>query len=221
MKAAYITMPVSLLMAACGVGLILMSRHATSALAAPAPANLPVHPVTPDMAKATAGMALKSAANFSVPDSSGKVHTLADLTDGKPMYIYFILDNCPCSTSAEPLFHNLYARYKGKINFVGVINADIKGAGVWAKSHGMPYTILADAKCDIVHKYGAKHSVYNALVTPEGKILKRWPGYSADMLKEVNAKMAELIGEPVKPFDPLYAPTVLSSGCLFPWPSGS
>jgi peroxiredoxin len=214
MRLLYATIPLSIIFTAAGAWLLVGAKAATPN--SPNSGTDPVHPVTPEMATAAAAFTKRQAPDFALPDPKGKTWTLKELTGPKPLFIYFILDGCPCSTDAEPLFHSLYARFKGKVNFVGVIGSDGKTAASWAQKHDMPYTILADPKLVAVHAYDAKHSVYNALVTADGRIEKMWPGYSAEMLKEVNSKMAALVGEPEKPFDPAYAPLKMASGCFFP-----
>jgi peroxiredoxin len=218
MRLIYITLPAGLLIAAGGVVLMVASSRATNAagINSPSSGTNPVHPVTAEMAAEAAKEAKLTAPPLSLPDATGKQWTFSSLSNGKPVYLYFILDGCPCSTDAEPLFHELYKRYKDKITFAGVIGSDRAAAAKWAKDHEMPYTILADPKLTAVRAYNAKHSVYNVLITPDGHIDKMWPGYSQDMLREVNSHMAAVIGTPEKPFDPLYAPLKMSSGCFFP-----
>jgi peroxiredoxin len=167
------------------------------------------------MAVESNAMAGKAAPDFKLEDAKGKDWTLASISQGKPVYMYFILDGCPCSTDAEPLFHELYKRYKGEINFVGVIGSDKETAAKWAKTHEMPYTILADPRLQAIRAYRARHSVYNVLITPDRKIDTMWPGYSQDMLRDVNSRMGAVTTGTPKDFDPLYAPLKMSSGCYF------
>jgi len=215
MRLFYFTLPLAVVMAGTGVWL-LTSASRFVPTNSPNNGTEPRHPVTPDMSAGATALAKKIAPDFSLPDSRSQIHTLSELTKDKPLYIYFILDGCPCSTDAEPLFHKLWERYKNQINFVGVIGSDQKTAAQWQKDHQMPYTILADPQLKVIHAYDARHSVYNALVTRDQRIDKMWPGYSHDMLIEVNSHMASLLGIPEQPFDPLYAPLKLSSGCVYP-----
>ena len=215
MRLIYVTLPAGLFLAGCGMWLVAASHAATAAPAtSPSSGTEPRHPVTRDMAVEAAAMANRPAPDFKLSDSHGKEWTLASLSGGKPVFLYFILDGCPCSTDAEPLFHELYKLYKNEINFVGVIGSDEKTAAKWAKDHSMPYTILADPKLKAITAYKAFHSVYNVLVTPDFKIDTMWPGYSQDQLRDLNTRMGVLAGNQ-KSFDPLYAPMKLSSGCLF------
>src|SRR2546423_227737 len=214
MRLFYLTLPLGVVMAGTGIWLLTSASPAVPPNS-PNSGTEPLHPVTKEMAKGAEGLAKRAAPDFSLTDSHGQVHTLAEFTRDKPLYLYFILDGCPCSTDAEPLFHKLYERYKDQINFVGVIGSDQKTAAKWQRDHQMPYTILADPHLQVVHAYDARHSVYNALIGRDRLIDKMWPGYSHDMLIDVNSHMAAVLGVPDKPFDPLYAPLKMSSGCFF------
>ena len=75
--------------------------------------------------------------------------------------------------------------------------------------------LLADPKLEIIHAYKAQQSVYSALVSKDGHIVKLWPGYSSDMMQEMNKLMAEEVGEPARAFDTQYAPKEKTSGCYF------
>lgn len=168
------------------------------------------------MAAETAAWKAKAAPSFSLADSTGTTWTLASLTKGKPLYLYFIINDCPCSETAEPHFQRLYSLYKGRVNFAAVIGSGQKIAAKWVKDYKSPYPVLADPDLKAVHAFGAKHSVYNLLITPEGKIDTMWPGYSQDMLRDINAHLAASIGLTDPPaFDTYDAPLKLTSGCFF------
>lgn len=176
----------------------------------------PVHPVTQAMVKLTAAAARKPAPDFDLQDASGKNWNFASLSQGKPVYLYFILDGCPCSTSAEPLFHDLYKKYQGKIAFAGVIWDSPKAAAQWAKGHETPYPVLADPKLKAIHAFKATNSVFSLLIMPDRTIEKMWPGYSQDLLRDISSNLARAADVPDTPFDPRYAPLKKSSGCYFP-----
>jgi peroxiredoxin len=175
----------------------------------------PRHPVTQEMASAVASLVGKQAPAFSLPDQSGKLRTLEELCQGKPLFLYFILDGCPCSTEAEPQFHRLYKLYKGSANFAGIIASKPAEAKVWATEHEAPYTILADPAQKSIKAYKALHSVYSVLIRPDGSIDRMWAGYSQDMLKEASACIAVRSSVAEKVLDVEGAPKKLSSGCAF------
>lgn len=216
MKLVYLTLPLGVLAAGSGIWILSAASVAPALANSPSTATKPIHPVTLTMSEEAAERAGSLLPEFSAIDTNGKGWTFSSLSRGKPVYMVFILDGCPCSTGAEPLFHELYKRFKGKINFVGVIDADKEEAAKWARDHETPYTVLADPHLNLIHSYKIPSAVYNVLILPDRTIDTLWPGYSQDMLMDMNARMAAVLGLSVKPFDPLYAPLAPTSGCFFP-----
>lgn len=173
------------------------------------------HLVTPEMIKETGMAATRVAPEFSAIDSEGKAVKLAGKGAKLPQFVYFVLDGCPCSYDAEPLFHKLFKRYKGKVDFVSITNGNVKQAHEWSVQMLVNYPVIPDPTKKIIHAYKAKSSVYSALISREGTIFKMWPGYSADILREINARMAGAAGVKEMPFDPEYAPKTKATGCSF------
>jgi len=174
--------------------------------------NEPRHPVTPEMEKETAKLALKDAPHLTVDDARGGKHELGGYS--KPQFLLFIVDGCPCSVDAQPIMGKLAKHFKDQVEFLGVTNGNPAQANDWWVRYSVNFPIIPDSKKQVIKAYEAKHSVYSALLK-DGKIVKMWPGYSAQMLKEMNHLMAETAGVPEKPFDPEYAPQVKTSGCAF------
>ena len=212
MRPIYLTLPLGLLFACLGVLLHLQKLRSAPVVEAE---FRPRHPVTSEMQSAVDSRALKAAPPFNLKDAAGKEMTLTSLLDGKPLFLYFILDGCPCSIEAEPLFHKLYRQHKTAANFAGIIGSDTKIAARWVQEHRTPYPVLSSADHKVMQEYGAPNSVYCAVISKGGKIVKMWAGFSAKMLQEVNALLAQESGTDEKPFDPDYAPQELASGCSF------
>jgi peroxiredoxin len=175
----------------------------------------PRHPVTPEMVVETAKKTEKVAPAFKVEDIRGKAVVIGSPAAERPQFVYFVLDGCPCSIEAEPLFHDLAKQFKGKVDFVSVTNADTEKAKRWDVQMLPTYPVVSDPHLEIIHTFGAKNSVYSALLSRDGKIVKMWPGYSVGILKEMNKLMAKEAGVAEKPFDTKYAPLQQSSGCTF------
>jgi peroxiredoxin len=175
----------------------------------------PKHPITTEMVKKADTMARKPAPAFSLTDVKGEPRQISGSKLDRPQLVLFILDSCPCSIDAQPLFNKFSKHWEGKVDFVGVINTDAKKGRSWASDYRAAFPVVADPKLEIIHAYKAQQSVYSALVSTHGEIVKLWPGYSADMMQEMNKLMAEEVGEPVRPFDTQYAPTEKTSGCYF------
>jgi hypothetical protein len=54
-----------------------------------------------------------------------------------------------------------------------------------------------------------------ALVTPPGHLDTLWPGCSADMLRDLGRRLADLAGVDEQPLDTSGLPTALTGGCPF------
>jgi peroxiredoxin len=175
----------------------------------------PKHPITSDMVAKANLMARKTAPAFHVADVKGNPLAISGSNLSRPQLVLFILDSCPCSIDAQPLFNSFAKHWAGKVDFIGVINADAKKGRGWASDYRAGFPVVPDPKLEIIHAYKAQQSVYSALVSKQGEIVKLWPGYSSDMMQEMNRLIAAEVGEPVRPFDTQYAPKDKTSGCYF------
>lgn len=175
----------------------------------------PRHPVTPLMWKNADAARGVEAPEFQVIDTEGHPQSLGELTRKGPVFIYFVLQGCPCSIEAEPHFERLEQRFHGKINFLAVTNASEDDAKAWKSQFAVPYTVVSQPKLDLMHLYGVTRSVYSLLIGQDGRIIRMWPGYGASMLQELNKEMAEAVHQRPSKFDPKMAPEIMTSGCEF------
>lgn len=151
----------------------------------------------------------------------GREYELAKLAGDKPVVLAFIKDGCPCFAEAEPYFARLRSAYGERFGFVGVIDGPVEAAGRFAKSVGVSYPVLADPGANAARRYGVTHAVSIVLVRPGGAIDAQWPGYSAEMLLELNRRIARLTEVSEPPLDVAGAPAAITSGCPFPLPQES
>jgi len=182
---------------------------------APIVSSEPRHLVTAKMMEIASGWLQKEAPTFATKDYEGKAVTLGGEALTRPQFIYFIKDGCPCSIEVEPLFHDLQKRFAKSIEFVGVIDQADKKARQWSTDMLTPYPVVSDPTKQIIHAYGATNSAFSVLVGKNGKILKMWPGYSIDLLEDMNQNLAVAIGQEPKPFDTKWAPKTRAAGCAF------
>lgn len=213
MRLIYIAIPAALALAGAGSLLILRSQMMFGVQ--PPTEGVPRHPVTEPMREDAATMARKPAPDFVLPDLDGKMWTRTTAQEGKPTFIYFILDGCPCSTDVEPLYQSLRETQNGRIQFVGIIDSPAEKAKKWVKNHSTENLVLISADASAMHAYNAPRSAYSTLVDTKGRIIKQWPGYSRRILTDMNEEMAKAAGVEVPPFDTAYAPLEDSSGCSF------
>ena len=124
---------------------------------------------------------------FSVPDQSGKTHSLKDYA-GRPLVLYFYpKDDTPgCTTEACNFRDALPDFSKVKATVLGVSVLDSGSKAKFAKKHSLNFPLLADPHHAVADKYGAwqEKSMYGRkymgvarityLIDASGKVAKRW-----------------------------------------------
>jgi len=132
------------------------------------------------------------APDFSAKGSDGKTHTLASLTKkDKPVLFYFIGNTCPINAMAIPYFKQIEKAYKGKVNFVGVIDGDEEIYKDWNKEFKTSFTVLYDPDFEMIKKFKALASPWAVLVSPDGEIVQTMSGYSDKSLQSLISAMAK------------------------------
>lgn len=214
MRALYVTLPAGLFLAVAGGVLYFASRNPKPPVSPPTSIvySGPIHPITPQMEKDSAKKTLKDALVFETVDWLGEPRTVGRAE--KPQLLLFVLDGCPCSIDAQPIYNDLSRHFKDRVEFLAIYNEDSKAAKKWDNMTSTAFPIIPDTDKKIIRAYAAKNSVYSALVS-EGKIVRLWPGYSVEILDEINRTIAKELNEPVRPFDAKYAPVEKTSGCEF------
>jgi thioredoxin-dependent peroxiredoxin len=148
----------------------------------------------------------KKAPSFSLPDQSGKVHSLADYA-GQPVVIYFYpKDDTPGCTKESCAFQDNLPKFKkSKAAVLGMSVLDAKSKAKFAGKYGLEFPLLADEDHAVIEKYGVwqEKSMYGKkymgvarttyLIGPDGKVVKRWDGVKVDgHAEEVLAAVEQL-----------------------------
>lgn len=180
-------------------GLLLLAAVGTIVVACLFPARSG-HPVTPFM-------------STSAREVGGKVVTSLTLERDRPAVVVFVLLGCPCSEDYEPYVKQLHEAFGQKAAFCEVIAGDQQDADGWTKQQQPRYAVIPDPSEKIAREFEAQRSAYTALVV-HGRIEKLWPGYSAEMLRELGSHLAKETGMKEHPLDLANAPTRMSSGCI-------
>jgi peroxiredoxin len=216
-----LTVPLSLGILACGAALFFMAnRVEQDREQGPEGAGGLVlwpkehHPVSSEMKNSAEKLRRKQAPTFQLQNWDGKTVTIGG-PRAKPQFLIFVMDGCPCSVDAEPLFQKLYKRFEGKVEFLAVTDGTPEMAKKWSFHMLMPYPLASNPKTDVMAAFGADQSAYSVLLDREGAIVKLWPGYSQGILQEMNRLMAQEAGVEAQPFDAQYAPKEPLSGCRF------
>jgi hypothetical protein len=137
------------------------------------------------------------------------------MSEARPLVLVFIRRDCPCNVEFEPFFHRLADRYRDVAEFAGVIDAGPDAAFAYATANKTPYRVFADPDRAIIDRFEAKNGGYVALLRPEGAIDTLWPGCSAEMIRELGRRIAELGSVTERSIDVAGMPGALTTGCPF------
>lgn len=125
------------------------------------------------------------APDFTLPDQTGKPHTLADYR-GRWVLIYFYpRDDTPgCTKEACAIRDNFPAFGKLDAQVLGVSSDSVTSHARFAQKYDLPFTLLADEEKQVVRQYGVwgeKKSFgktflgtrrMSYLIDPQGKIAR-------------------------------------------------
>ncbi len=173
------------------------------------------HYVTPSQLIDSGALANRQVQSISPVAPDGTVFTLSGMSETRPLVLFFIGRNCPCSVEFEPFFHRLAGRYPDVAGFAGVIDAEADAALAYATANKTPYRVLPDPERAIIGRFEAKNGGYVALVRPGGVIDTLWPGCSAEMMRELGRRIAELGAVRERSIDVAGMPGALTTGCPF------
>ena len=173
------------------------------------------HYVTPEQLVECGALSDRRVEPFSAMAHDRVRFTWRAAETARPLVLFFIKRDCPCSVEFEPFFHRLEERYRDAADFVGVIDAGVDQARTYAAANNVPYRVLADPDRAIIARFEAKHGGYVALLTGSGKIDALWPGCSGEMMRALGRRIAVLGARSERPIDFSGMPTVLTTGCPF------
>lgn len=126
-------------------------------------------------------------------DLEGRVHHLADFKGRHILLDFWSLGCGPCIMSL-PELKEIHEQYGDRLAVVSISSDTEKR---WRKAsavHQMAWMNLSDLKqtAGLYAKYGINGIPYYVLISPEGKVMKKWSGYGKGSLKE---EMRKWLGE--------------------------
>jgi hypothetical protein len=211
------------ILAACSAiawaGLSWLSDRGTDA-SSPRPTPVPglageKHYVTPAQLAESGSWGNRQVGAFSAVAHDGKPFAWSGKSQARPLVLVFIRQGCPCNGDLEPFFQRLAGQYGDVADFAGVIDAGADTARAYAMGQKTPYRVLADPDRALIARFQARNGGYIALLRPEGCVDTLWPGYSAEMMRELGRRIAELGAIPERPLDVAGLPGALTTGCPF------
>jgi peroxiredoxin len=173
------------------------------------------HYVTPAQLAESGALTNRAVRSFAAVAHDGTAFTWSATGGSRPLVLVFIRRDCPCNVELEPFFQRLAGRYHDIAEFAGVIDAGADAAVAYATANKTPYGVLADPDRVIINRFEAKNGGYVAILRPEGAIDTLWPGVSAEMMRELGRRIAELGSVTERPIDVAGMPGALTTGCPF------
>jgi peroxiredoxin len=177
------------------------------------------HPVSDEVTKETEKIEGEMAPDFKLPTATGDEFHLNSALKKGPAVLIATMEDCPCTHESQGFFNQLALNYRDA-QFVGVIDSEAPEARNFKSDFAVPYPMALELEGKFFREYESPSSVYVTVVNQRGEIVRRWAGYSTDMLFELNNLLAELTGSEVMPFDSSRSPDVLTTGCNFYVPAG-
>ena len=171
------------------------------------------HPLTAKLIAKAEGQKGNTAPTFEWQDATGKTINSKILSATKPLLVYFIEKECPCSRDAAVFINQLQAAYGNSLNVVGVVNASAEVAAEWSKVTQAQFPVIADPDCAIIDAFKAERSASTILVAPGGVIAQSNPGYNAQILADLSNKIAGYSRRAFVILNFKSAPEKLTSGC--------
>ena len=116
-------------------------------------------------------------ADFSLPDATGKEHTLASLAGKNGSVLIFMAVQCPVSNAYNERMEKLAQDYKAKgINVIG-INSNVGDSAEAVKAHAaeknLTFVILKDAGNKVADRLGASVTPEAYFIDASNKLLYR------------------------------------------------
>lgn len=131
---------------------------------------------------------------------------LAELAKKGPVFVYFVKENCGSNPESVPLFKQIDAAYKGKVNFVAVINTDESGFKKWNKEYDTKLDALYEPSKGLMHDYDVPHSQTVVVLDKDLKETERFGGYGKAELEKLNKALAKAAKADVAKLDLSGAP---------------
>ncbi len=174
------------------------------------------HTFPPDAVASMEKQAKTMAPEFEAADVNGDQVSLRKASASKPVLIFFIQRDCPCSKEAAPFISQLAEHYRGRFTVVGVIDSNARDAKAWILETGAKFTVVPDPQQAIIHAYKAPTANYLTMVDARGRIYKSYPGVGRTILTDLNIHIAAQTKHAAMTTKFDSAPKKPVIGCTFP-----
>ena len=132
------------------------------------------------------------APDFSLPDETGKLHSLSDQRGRWTILYFYPEDDTPGCTTEACQFRDLTPKKDTGADIWGVSPDNASSHRRFREKYDLPFTLLSDVDHAVAEQYGAWQEKTNYgrtymgivrstyLIDPEGRIARAWPKVKAD-----------------------------------------
>lgn len=126
-----------------------------------------------------------------VADERREVAFPRDDPSGRPLFLVFVKNGCPCNKEMQPYVNSLNEAYGSRVRFAAVFDGNAAEAREWAKANRVTFPVLLDPKLSLIGRYNVTTSTQSILL---GKSAEEWPGYSQSIIKAIGQRLSEVSG---------------------------
>ncbi len=138
----------------------------------------------------------KPAPDFLLPDLKGKQVRLSDYR-GKVVLVDFWATWCPPCRVEIPHFKELFRLYQDKGFEILAVSMDENPAVVqdFVRAYQIPYTVVIGDQQTAEHFGGIPVFPTTFVIDRQGRILRRFEGYSEDLLQEMKTLIQQVVSQ--------------------------
>lgn len=137
---------------------------------------------------------------FTLPDASGKQHSLVDYL-GKWVLVYFYpKDDTAGCTKEACMLRDAFPQYQDReIVILGISRDSMESHAAFSTKYELPFTLLSDIDQHVIVRYKAKTAFgvkrISYLIAPDGTIAKAYPKvdpatHADEVLRDIGALAA-------------------------------
>ena len=115
-----------------------------------------------------------------------------------PALVVLLKDGCPCTRECRAELNLLAHVSRGKVRFLGLLDAGAGSAKALAKEAELEFSVLPDPKRTAIGRLSGTEALDFRLLGAGGKVIGRWNGLSRTNVALIARAIGKASGQPVK-----------------------
>ena len=131
-----------------------------------------------------------------------------------PTLVVLLKEGCPCIQECRTQLNAMARACRGKIKFVGVLNANGAKTKRLIESASLDFPVLPDPTTSAIRALHGRETLNIRLLSAKGAVLAGWEGLSRSIIRDVAYQTREMIKVEII-FDVQNLTSLTKSGCRF------